>query len=113
MISEIEYEGNTIFQGAPTKQGEHEHYHFLNEMRKRLGVDEEKIIDLEARISCKYPDPRKLITGPPPYLVGEYLRIRLNWQPHLLGYPCGYPISNLAYHASNARSITLFFISFN
>ena len=43
----------TIFAGQTTKEEEKEHYHFLNEMRVRLNVDEAKIIDLEARISCK------------------------------------------------------------
>lgn len=43
----------TIFSGLKTKEDEKEHYHFLNEMRVRLKVDESKIIDLEARISCK------------------------------------------------------------
>lgn len=43
----------TIFAGLKTKEDEKEHYHFLNEMRKRFNVDESKIIDLEARISCK------------------------------------------------------------
>jgi hypothetical protein len=44
----------TIFAGLKTKEDEKEHYNFLNEMRVRLNVDENKIIDLEARISCKY-----------------------------------------------------------
>ena len=44
----------TIFGGLKTKEDEKEHYNFLNEMRVRLKVDESKIIDLEARISCKY-----------------------------------------------------------
>ena len=44
----------TIFGGLKTKEDEKEHYNFLNEMRVRLNVDENKIIDLEARISCKY-----------------------------------------------------------
>ena len=46
--------GATIFGGLKTKEDEKEHYNFLNEMRVRLKVDESKIIDLEARISCKY-----------------------------------------------------------
>lgn len=44
----------TIFAGLKTKENEKEHYNFLNEMRVRLNVDESRIIDLEARISCKY-----------------------------------------------------------
>tara|TARA_B110000285_G_scaffold229328_1_gene293880 strand:+ start:227 stop:421 length:195 start_codon:yes stop_codon:yes gene_type:complete len=44
----------TIFSGPTTKEVEKEHYSFLNEMSSRLKVDKEKIIMLEARISCKY-----------------------------------------------------------
>ena len=41
------------FAGLQTKQAEKEHYCFLNEMRDRLNIDSEKLIDLEARITCK------------------------------------------------------------
>ena len=41
------------FAGLSTKQAEKEHYCFLNEMRDRLNIDSEKLIDLEARITCK------------------------------------------------------------
>ena len=41
------------FNGLHTKQEEQEHYVFLNQMRVRLGVDSQKLIDLEARITCK------------------------------------------------------------
>lgn len=43
------------FNGINTKEKEKEHFYFLNEMRIRLGVDSQKLIDLEARISCKFP----------------------------------------------------------
>lgn len=42
------------FNGIKTKEKEKEHFTFLNEMRVRLGVDSQKLIDLEARISCKF-----------------------------------------------------------
>jgi hypothetical protein len=41
------------FNGLHTKEDEEEHYNFLNEMRVRLNVDSQKLIDLEARITCK------------------------------------------------------------
>lgn len=41
------------FAGLQTKQAEKEHYCFLNEMRDRLNIDSEKLINLEARITCK------------------------------------------------------------
>ena len=43
-----------FFSGPTTKEAEKEHYNFLNEMSHRFNVDKEKIINLEARISCKY-----------------------------------------------------------
>jgi hypothetical protein len=55
--SKFEANGNgatAIFLGMKTKEEEKEHYNFLNQMRVRLNVDKAKIIDLEARISCKY-----------------------------------------------------------
>lgn len=54
------------FNGLHTKEAEQEHYTFLNEMRVRLGVDSQRLIDLEARITCKYGCPvlnRKLKPG--------------------------------------------------
>jgi hypothetical protein len=56
-----------IFLGMKTKEEEKEHYNFLNQMRVRLNVDEAKIIDLEARISCKYTF--YLILDGPPFLI--------------------------------------------
>lgn len=46
--------GYAIFTGQQTKEAEKEHYNFLNQMRVKLGVDSQKLIDLEARITCKY-----------------------------------------------------------
>lgn len=39
------------FAGLLTKEAEIEHYDFLNEMRVRLNIDTQKLIDLEARIT--------------------------------------------------------------
>ena len=41
------------FGGLITKEAEKEHYDFLNELRITLNVDSQKLIDLEARITCK------------------------------------------------------------
>lgn len=40
------------FNGLHTKEAERDHYKFLNEMKIRLNVDSQKLIDLEARITC-------------------------------------------------------------
>ena len=36
-----------------TKEAEREHYSFLNQMQAKFNIDQEKLICLEARISCK------------------------------------------------------------
>ena len=36
-----------------TKEAEREHYSFLNQMQAKFNIDQEKLISLEARISCK------------------------------------------------------------
>jgi hypothetical protein len=42
------------FNGLRSKEEEEEHFSFLNQMRQRLNVDSQKIVDLEARITGKY-----------------------------------------------------------
>jgi hypothetical protein len=58
------------FNGINTKEKEKEHYTFLNEMRVRLGVDSQKLIDLEARITCKFS---YLIVNETKKMIGTYL----------------------------------------
>ena len=36
----------------PSVEAEKEHYNFLNEISVRLKIDREKLVNLEARISC-------------------------------------------------------------
>ena len=36
----------------PSVEAEKEHYNFLNEISVRLKVDSEKLVNLEARITC-------------------------------------------------------------
>ena len=42
------------FGGIMTKEAEMEHYGFLNQLRVKWNVDCEKLINLEARITCKF-----------------------------------------------------------
>lgn len=42
------------FGGIMTKEAEMEHYDFLNQLKIKWNVDSEKLINLEARITCKY-----------------------------------------------------------
>ena len=54
------------FGGLVTKEAEMEHFNFLNELRVKWNVDSEKLINLEARITCKYFD---YLIWKVPYLI--------------------------------------------
>jgi hypothetical protein len=41
-----------MFTQMPSVEAEKEHYNFLNEISIRLNIDREKLINLEARITC-------------------------------------------------------------
>lgn len=64
------------FGGLVTKEAEMEHFNFLNELRVKWNVDSEKLINLEARITCKYFD---YLIWKEPYLNLSAQFLKIEW----------------------------------